>query len=117
MPGPFTGTPKALGFFGSVLAATDEGATTAGIWDAMKESALDTAACSGPGQLTARCSSLLPARYLKPPTPSHSGATGASVGSLGVVSELSTVGRRSLRDHDRQLLPTSTMIVEKDKDG
>jgi hypothetical protein len=44
MPGPFTGTPKALGFFGSVLAATDEGATTAGIWDAMKASALDTAA-------------------------------------------------------------------------
>ena len=44
MAGPFSGTSKALGFYGSVLGAAWQGATTAEVWDSMRTAATATAA-------------------------------------------------------------------------
>ena len=44
MPGPYTGTPKGLFFYGSIQGAAAQGATTSAVWEAMQEAALNTAA-------------------------------------------------------------------------
>jgi hypothetical protein len=44
MPGPYSGVPKGLAFYGSILGAAFEGATTAEVWDAIRSAAYNTAA-------------------------------------------------------------------------
>lgn len=40
----YTGSPKALGFFGSILSSAFQGATTSEVWSNLKEAATNTAA-------------------------------------------------------------------------
>ncbi len=44
MAGPYSGNPRALQFFGSILGAAFDGATTAEVWQAMRNAATQTAA-------------------------------------------------------------------------
>jgi hypothetical protein len=44
MPGPYTGSPKGLFFYGSIQGAAAQGATTADVWAAMRGAAFNTAA-------------------------------------------------------------------------
>ena len=44
MAGPYSGNPRGLAFFGSILGAAFGGATTSEVWQAMREAATNTAA-------------------------------------------------------------------------
>jgi hypothetical protein len=107
MPGPYTGTPKGLFFYGSVLGAAWQGATTAEVWDSMRTAATYTAAfINGISTAAALGNPLVMAQALA----LLSGVTIQDVNSMRAIAGQNIAASRALAGAAPEMAVDSSMI-------